>query len=423
MPALAATCLEPCLVNSPAANTETVPVLTVSALTFVLKEVVETSFPHVWVSGEISNFTRAGSGHCYFTLKDDSAQLKAVMWRGTAQRLRFDLKDGLQVIAAGRIEVYEARGVYQIVVDQLQPKGIGPLELAFRQLQQKLAQEGLFDPARKRPVPRFPRRIALITSPTGAAVQDMTQVITRRWPKANIVVVPVAVQGPQAAPQIAAALRKVHLIPEVDVCICGRGGGSLEDLWAFNEEIVARAIHACKIPVISAVGHEIDVTIADLVADKRALTPSEAGELVVPLESEVRAELKQLRQRLNSSLKRQAQQARLKLDAVANRRCFSRPLDRVRDLSLRLDELDARMKRGVKQSIVTSRQKLETLAASLSALSPLAVLERGYSLTKTLVGGDLVRNAGQLRQGDRISTLLAQGSVVSEVVSVESDDD
>ena len=409
--------------NSPAANTETVPVLTVSALTFVLKEVVETSFPHVWVSGEISNFTRAGSGHCYFTLKDDSAQLKAVMWRGTAQRLRFDLKDGLQVIAAGRIEVYEARGVYQIVVDQLQPKGIGPLELAFRQLQQKLAQGGLFDPARKRPLPRFPRRIALITSPTGAAVQDMTQVITRRWPKAHIVIVPVVVQGPQAAPQIAAALRRVHLIPEVDVCICGRGGGSLEDLWAFNEEVVARAIHACKIPVISAVGHEIDVTIADLVADKRALTPSEAGELVVPLESEVRAELKQFHQRLKSSLKRQAQQARLRLDAIANRRCFARPLDRVRDLSLKLDELDARMKRGVKQSIVTSRQKLETLAASLSALSPLAVLERGYSLTKTLAGGDLVRNAGQLRQGDRISTLLARGSVVSEVVSVELDDD
>lgn len=413
---------EPTL-NSPTSPSDSIPVLTVSALTFVLKEVVEASFPHVWVSGEISNFTRAGSGHCYFTLKDDSAQLKAVLWKGTAQRLRFNLKDGLQVIASGPIEVYEARGVYQIVVEQLQPKGIGPLELAFRQLQQKLATEGLFAPERKRPLPRFPRRIALITSPTGAAVQDMIQVITRRWPKANIVIVPVVVQGPAAVPQIAAALRQVHTIPEVDVCICGRGGGSLEDLWAFNEEAVARAIAACRIPVISAVGHEIDVTIADLVADKRALTPSEAGELVVPLESEIRAELIQLRRRLSSSLRQQAQRARLRLESIANRRCFARPLDRIRDLSLKLDEFDSRLRRGMKQSLESSRQQLGSIAASLNALSPLAVLDRGYSLTKRLPDGDLIRDAAQLREGDRLSTLLARGSVISEVKSVEIDDE
>lgn len=401
---------------------DTIPVLTVSALSFVLKEVVETAFPHVWVSGEISNFTRAGSGHCYFTLKDDAAQLKAVMWKSTAQRIRFDLKDGLQVVTAGPVQVYEARGVYQIVVEQLQPKGIGPLELAFRQLQQKLAAEGLFDPGRKRPLPRFPRRIALITSPTGAAVQDMTQVITRRWPRANIVIVPVAVQGPQAAPQIAAALRRVHTIPEVDVCICGRGGGSLEDLWAFNEEVVARAIFACRIPVISAVGHEIDVTIADLVADKRALTPSEAGELVVPLESEVRAELLQLRTRLVSSLRQQAVRARLKLESISNRRCFARPFDRVRELSQKLDDLETRLRRGMKQSVESARGRLGMLAASLNALSPLAVLERGYSLTKRLPDGTLIRDAAQLRAGDRLSTLLANGSVLSEVKSVELDE-
>lgn len=402
---------------------ETIPVLTVSALTFALKEVVEVTFPHIWVCGEISNFIRAGSGHIYFTLKDEAAQLKAVMWRSAAQRMRFDLRDGMEVIVAGGIQVYEARGQHQIVVEQLQPKGIGPLELAFRQLQQKLAEEGLFDVERKRPLPRFPRRIALITSPSGAAVRDMIQVMTRRWPKARIIVIPVAVQGDQAAGQIAAALRKVHTIPEVDVVICGRGGGSLEDLWAFNEEVVARAIHACKIPVVSAVGHEVDVTIADLVADRRALTPSEAAELVVPLESDVQLELDLVRQRLVNSLRQQTQRARLRLDSVASRRCFSRPLERIQEQSHRLDDLEGRLKRGMKQAIESSKQQLQSFASSLNALSPLAVLERGYSLTKRVSDGVLVRDASTIAVGDQISTLLAHGSVISEVRAIATDDD
>ncbi|MBS0205342.1 MAG: exodeoxyribonuclease VII large subunit [Planctomycetes bacterium] len=407
----------------PRVPTETVPVLTVSALTFVLKEVVETSFPHVWVSGEISNLMRAGSGHVYFTLKDDAAQLKGVMWRSAAQRLRFDLRDGMDVIVAGAIQVYEARGQHQIVVEQMQPKGIGPLELAFRQLQQKLAAEGLFAPERKRPLPRYPRRVALVTSPTGAAVRDMIQVMTRRWPRVDIVIVPVAVQGDPAAGQIAAALRRVHLIPGVDVVICGRGGGSLEDLWAFNEEVVARAIHACRVPVISAVGHEVDVTIADLVADRRALTPSEAAELVVPLESDVRMELNLMRQRLVSSLRQQTQRARVRLDSLADRRCFTRPLDRLHDLSRRLDELEGRLNRGVRQSVATARQQLHALASSLNALSPLAVLDRGYSLTKRVADGELIDDAGTVAIGDQISTLLARGSMISEVKSIEVDDE
>ena len=253
------------------------PILTVSQLTRQIKDAVEGNFPIAWVLGEVTNCTRAGSGHVYLTLKDDSAQMRAVIWRNTAARLRFDVHDGLEVVAVGPVEVYEARGTYQLVVEQLLPQGIGALELAFRQLCEKLSAEGLFARERKRAVPRFPRRIALITSPTGAAVRDMLQVITRRWMAARIIIVPVAVQGEGAAAQIAAALRSVHLLPDVDVVITGRGGGSLEDLWAFNEEIVARAIHACRIPVVSAVGHEIDVTVADLVADVRALTPSEAG--------------------------------------------------------------------------------------------------------------------------------------------------
>lgn len=407
----------------PPRATQTIPVLTVSALTFALKEVVETTFPHVWVCGEISNLMRAGSGHVYFTLKDEAAQLKAVMWRTAAQRIRFDLRDGMEVVVAGGIQVYEARGQHQIVVEQLQPKGIGPLELAFRQLQQKLAAEGLFAPERKRPLPRFPQRIALITSPSGAAVRDMIQVMTRRWPKARIVVVPVAVQGDQAAGQIAAALRKVHTIRDVDVVICGRGGGSLEDLWAFNEEVVARAIYDCRIPVVSAVGHEVDVTIADLVADRRALTPSEAAELVVPLESDVRLELDLIRQRLTSSLKQQAQRARIHLDSLANRRCFSRPLERIRDQAHRLDDLEARLQRGVKQAVESSKQQLQGLASALNALSPLAVLDRGYSLTKRVSDGELVRDAGSVSVGDQISTLFGRGSIVSEVRAVETDEE
>jgi len=266
-------------------------ILSVSELTARLKALVETGFPHVCVEGEISNLTKATSGHVYFTLKDEGAQLRAVMWRSAAARIRFELSDGLHVVAVGPVEVYATRGSYQIVVEQLAPQGIGPLELAFRQLYEKLAAEGLFRPERKRPLPRFPRRIALVTSPAGAAVRDMLQVITRRWPACPIVIVPVPVQGASAAPEIAAAFQSLAKIPDVDVVITGRGGGSLEDLWAFNEEVVARAIFACPIPVVSAVGHEIDVTIADLIADRRALTPSEAAELVVPQRTEILSEL------------------------------------------------------------------------------------------------------------------------------------
>lgn len=399
------------------------PVLSVSDLTMLLKGVVEAHFPSVWVSGEISNFMRAGSGHLYFTLKDDEAQLKAVMWRSAAQRLKFQLHDGLEVLASGPIEVYASRGQYQIIVDRMQPQGLGALELALRQLQQKLAAEGLFDEARKRPLPTFPRRIALVTSPTGAAVHDMLQVITRRWPAARVVILPVAVQGDGAAQQIAAALRKVHLLPEVDVVITGRGGGSVEDLWAFNEEVVARAIYDCPIPVVSAVGHEIDVSIADLVADRRALTPSEAGELVVPLLTEVQQTLDHIRRRMTTALQQRAQRARLTLDNLRQRRCFAKPLQRVHDLAARLDELEGRLQRGLRGRVETSRQQLATLAASLDALSPLGVLKRGYSLTKRLLDGQLVRDAGQLAPGDAISTLLASGSVVSRVERVEQDDE
>jgi exodeoxyribonuclease VII large subunit len=398
------------------------PVLSVSELSNLLRGVVEECFPRVWVAGEVSNCTRAGSGHIYFTLKDDQAQLKAVIWRSAAQRLRFDLRDGQDVIASGPIEVYPPRGQYQLVADKLIPQGVGALELALRQLQQKLSAEGLFDPDRKRPLPRFPRKVALITSPTGAAVRDMIQVLTRRWKLADIVLLPVMVQGDGAAEQIAAALRSVGQIPDVDVVICGRGGGSLEDLWAFNEEVVARAIAACPRPVVSAVGHEIDVTVADLVADRRALTPSEAAELVVPLDSEVRAELDRWSQQLRSALQQRARQARLQLDGLSTRRCFARPLERLHFLATQLDELESRLSRGINGVLERARRECAAVAAHLEALSPLGVLARGYSLTKRLPDGQLVRSAADVQVGDRLSTLLGDGELLSTVTAVFADD-
>lgn len=405
------------------AESEEPPVLSVGELSAMLQGVVEQCFPRVWVAGEVSNCTRAGSGHIYFTLKDDSAQLKAVMWRSAAARLRFDLRDGLDVIASGPIEVYPPRGQYQLVANQVVPQGVGALELALRQLQQKLQAEGLFDPDRKRPLPRFPRKVALITSPTGAAVRDMIQVLTRRWKLADIVLLPVLVQGDGAAEQIAAALRTVGRIPGVDVVITGRGGGSLEDLWAFNEEIVARAIAACPIPVVSAVGHEIDVTIADLVADRRALTPSEAAELVVPHADDVRIELDGLSHRLRTVLSQRARQARVQLDALAARRGFAKPLDRIHERATQLDELESRLRRSMTVALDRARGDCAAAAARLDALSPLGVLGRGYSLTKVWPAGDLVRSASQVQPGDRLSTLLPDGEVHSTVTAVLSDED
>lgn len=407
---------------TPAASDEPV-ILSVSDLTAILRGVVEQCFPDVWVAGEISNCVRAGSGHVYFTLKDAEAQLKGVMWRTAAQRLKFDVRDGLQVVVNGSLEVYPPRGQYQIICQQMIPQGMGSLELALRQLQEKLTAEGLLAAERKRPLPDVPRRVALITSAQGAAVRDMIQVLSRRWPLTDIVVLPVMVQGDGAAQQIARALSQVHRIPRVDVVICGRGGGSLEDLWAFNEEAVARAIAHCQIPVVSAVGHEIDVTIADLVADRRALTPSEAAELVVPDQQEVRNQLAQLRQRLTNGLQQQAARARLQLDNLRQRRPFSRPLDRIHDQQTRLDDLDQRLTRGMKQLAQQRRQQLEAAAAQLDALSPLAVLGRGFSLTKRLSDGSLVRSAREVKVGDRLSTLIPDGEIRSEVVEVSVDDE
>jgi exodeoxyribonuclease VII large subunit len=404
----------------PTARADRPPVLSVGELTDQLKDVLETTFPSVWVAGEISNLARPQSGHCYLTLKDDTAQLRAVIWRSTAARLRFELEDGLEVVCHGTIELYGPRGTYQLVIQQIHPKGMGALELALRKLREKLAAEGLFAAERKRPLPRFPRRIAVVTSPTGAAIRDFLEVLRRRWSGTYVLVVPVRVQGDGAAAEVAAAIAAVNrLSAPVDTLVVTRGGGSLEDLWAFNEEPVVRAIHASRVPVVSAIGHEIDVTLADLVADVRALTPSEAAELVVPDADEVRRALDQRHTRLAIALRRRAALARAALAALAGRRVLRKPLDRVREVSRRMDELEARGRRAVRRRAERARQEVHALGGRLASLNPLAVLDRGYSITER-PDGQVVRDAAELAPHDVLVTRFAKGQATSRVAEVRA---
>ncbi|MFO0898590.1 MAG: exodeoxyribonuclease VII large subunit [Pirellulales bacterium] len=390
-------------------------VLSVGQFTEQIKSLLEQCFGSVWISGEISNFSRPQSGHCYLTLKDDEAQLKAVIWRSSAVRIPFDLHDGLEVLCRGRIDLYPPRGTYQLVVDQVVPRGLGALELALRQLREKLAREGLFDPARKRPLPRFPRRVAFVTSPTGAAVRDFLEVLARRWPGTSVLVVPTRVQGEGAAQEIAQAIAAANqLRPPVDVLVVGRGGGSLEDLWEFNEEPVVRAIYASRAPVVSAVGHEIDVTLADLVADVRALTPSEAAELITPSVDELQAALAACRRRLERGLLGRLEFSRARLAGLAARPALRRPWDRLRQVSQRLDELAVRAARAVRRGTVLKRHTLSAWAGKLESLSPIAVLGRGYSLTTTS-DGQLVRSLRQVALGQLLLTRLADGELQSRV--------
>jgi len=308
-----------------------------------------------------------------------------------------------------------------LVVEDMIPRGMGALELALRQLREKLAREGLFDPARKRPLPRFARRIALITSPTGAAVRDFLQVLARRWRGTNVLIVPVRVQGEGAAAEIAAAIEVVNRLPRPDCIVVARGGGSMEDLWAFNEEPVVRAIAASQIPVVSAVGHEIDVTLADLAADVRALPPSEAAELVAPDAEELAAELRQVGRRLAAGLRGRAARARARWDALARHAVFRRPFQGIFDRARWLDELDARLARAVRHRARIARHRTETLAGRLESLSPLGVLRRGYSVTQRTADGRLIFAADVLAPGELITTRFARGRATSRVEQIEPD--
>ncbi len=318
-------------------------VLSVSDLTREIKASLQDRFPSVWVTGEISDLARPNSGHIYLTLKDDRSQIRGVIWRNTAVRLRFPLDDGLQVLCRGEIDVYPPRGTYQLIIRHLEPRGEGALQAALRKLRAQLAAEGLFDPAWKKPIPSLPRRIGIITSPSGAALRDFLQVAARRWQGVQLVIIPSRVQGAEAAAEIVQAIQAAHAIkPPLDALVVTRGGGSIEDLWSFNEEKVVRAIHAAELPVISAIGHEINVTLADLVADLRALTPSEAAEHAIPSANELRGRLTQLGKRLQAVVAARLTHARGRLDALATRRVLRHPDESLRLYTRRVDELQMR---------------------------------------------------------------------------------
>lgn len=366
------------------------------------------------VRGEISNYKLYPSGHHYFTLKDGGGALRCVMFRGDASGLRFRPQNGMQVIAAGRVTVFPRDGQYQLYCTRLTPEGAGDLHLAFEQLKEKLMREGLFDPAHKKRMPAFPKHIALVTSPAGAAVRDMLRILGARWPMANVSVLPVRVQGEGAAEEIAAAIRWANWQEAADLIITGRGGGSMEDLWAFNEEVVARAIYESQIPVISAVGHEPDVTIADFVADLRAATPSNGAELAVPDQNEVYAALLGARDRLERGMAHRLSQQRQRLDRLAKSRSMTEPASYFRDKRLLLDYQSHRLSHGLERSVSGQREKLVRLAASLDAMSPLKVLGRGYAIARK-EDGSVLTSVRDAASGDRLSLRLSDGSIACRV--------
>lgn len=404
-----------------------VKVLTIGELTRALKGVLEETYATVWVEGEVSNLSRPSSyGHQYLTLKDDEAPLKAVLYRAIALRMRFDLRDGMRVIARGRLTLYMPRGEYQLLIEEIQPKGIGPLELAFRQLKEKLSLRGYFEPKRKRKPPRIPRRIVLVTSPSGSAVRDMLEILSRRWPAAEVWICPVHVQGEGAPAEVAEAIRALNRLASagtsLDVLIVGRGGGSLEDLWTFNEECVAQAIYDSRIPVVTGIGHEDDLTIADMVADLRALTPSEAAEKVVPDRAAVLEWLAGLETRFRTDLRRRLDVAQSRLDELARRPCFRRPLERIRQEERQLDDWSERLQRAVRRRIEQLHEQIKTRAEKLESLSPLNVLARGYSLTRREGESLMLHDSQQVRPGERIVTRLQHGQVISRVEETRGDE-
>lgn len=388
-------------------------VYTVTHLTRQIKELLENSFPRLWVEGELSNFKRHTSGHLYFTLKDENAQISCAMWRFRAGTLLFAPESGMKVLLEGDVQVYEKGGNYQLIVQQMQPAGVGALQLAFEQLKRKLHAEGLFDAAHKKPLPAFPERIGVITSPTGAAIRDIISVLTRRFPGIEILLYPVRVQGDGAAQEIAEAIADFNRYGAVDLLIIGRGGGSLEDLWAFNEEVVARAIYASKLPVISAVGHEVDYSIADFVADHRAPTPSAAAEIAVRDRREVAGELNYYREKLTAVFRKQIDHQRTRLQRIQEGYAFRRPLDTIYQSNQRLDELQRSIGASLNYYLQLQRSRLEKLQQQLRAVNPEAILQRGFSICYK--DGEIVKDIAQLEENDPVRIQLANGWFDAEV--------
>ncbi|MBN1895059.1 exodeoxyribonuclease VII large subunit [bacterium] len=387
----------------------------VSEITRAIKSRLEEAFPTVWVEGEISNFKAHDSGHFYFSLKDPEAQISCVMWRGRNQSLPFRPGDGMNVLVFGDLTVYERQGRYQLDIIRMQPAGLGELQQAFERLKRKLEAEGLFDPGHKQPIPTMPMRIGVVTSPTGAAIRDITSIINRRFPAARLILAPVRVQGEGAAREIADAVESFNRYGQVDVIIVGRGGGSLEDLWAFNEEIVARAVFDSKIPVVSAVGHEIDFTICDFVADLRAPTPSAAAELVVPDREELLAGIRHMEGRLLRGYKSLLSGLAGRLDAFRRSYGMRKPQDRMREYRFRLDDLSRTLHSSMEHLLKSRRLTLERLGGILQSLAPESVLRRGYTMTTRLPAGEIVTRAALLSGGDSIGIRFADGTVKARV--------
>ena len=433
-------------------------VYTVSEITRDVRAILEAAFETAWIEGEISNFRLAASGHAYFVLKDDKAQIKCVLFRGQRVGMKFTPEDGDQILLLGRVTVYEARGDYQVIVEAIEPKGLGALQKAFEQLKEKLAKEGLFDESRKKPLPEMPWKIGIVTSPTGAAIRDIINVIRRRNPKTSMLLYPAKVQGEGSAEEIARGIEELNKRKDIDVLIVGRGGGSIEDLWAFNEEVVARAIANSKIPVVSAVGHEIDYTIADFVADLRAPTPSAAAELVVPKLNDIVQDLQYLTNQMIERMEEDIEDYRERLRYLIDRRFFREPRRILEAPAQRLDEMGQRLLRGLDQWVLVKRgnliqrvhrlfqaspqkivsalserrvdlvarlvrrlasqinlkkEKLDGVAKSLNALSPLNVLDRGYSITTK--SGKAVTSSKQVNKGDTLRIRLAKGQLDATV--------
>jgi len=433
-------------------------ILTVSELTQEIKDILELKFSDIWIEGEISNLRIPPSGHIYFTLKDDFSQIRTVLFKMQARNLRFLPEDGLHVICRGRVSLYEKRGEYQLILEEMEPKGIGALQLAFLQLKETLDKEGLFDPAHKKPIPMVPQSIGIITSPTGAVIRDMLHILERRFDNVHILLYPVRVQGEGASLEISEGIEYFNEGKNVDVIIIGRGGGSLEDLWAFNEETVARAIYHSKIPIISAVGHETDYTISDFVADLRAPTPSAAAEMVVRDKREMKNTLHYLKERLENQMVQILQDHRtglshlrkmlvdprkkieeyfLRVDDLVNRfrisiswihktkrekffhlneRLYLRnPIQHVEKLRLIISEIERHLGQNIKHSIEIQRQKVIGVLGKLDSLSPLSILQRGYSITRKLPSLQILRNSAHVREGDKVEVRLHQGRLLCGV--------
>ena len=390
-------------------------ILTVSQLNLYIKSVFEGDYrlKEVYIRGEISNYSpHYRSGHAYFTLKDETSAIKAVLFRRYREQLPFEPQDGMRVIIRGQISVYERDGAYQLYAWEIQPDGVGALHLAFEQLKTKLSAEGLFDPARKKPLPRYPDTIGVITSPTGAVIQDICNVISRRYPCVNIRLYPVSVQGTEAAGQIRKALAQANLDKKCDLLILARGGGSLEDLWPFNDEKLARAIAASELPVVSAVGHETDYTIADFAADLRAPTPSAAAELTTPQSEQLTAQLSTIRQYLSMQMEKRLLSEREQLNLLQTS-VHHTVLQKLSDQQAKLELLQKSVRENCEKLITTKRHQLEVSAAKLSAIDPMKVLARGYTITTS--GKNICRSAANLQEGERIITRFHDGEAISIV--------